>query len=86
MEIYNNETLKTLPSVSKRAETMKAKKSVTFPVNVTLHQAIVDGDKEEIKKLINKLGKNVLNLKDPNGMPLLLRAIYITLKMSIVMT
>ena len=76
MEIYDNETLKTLPSVSKRAETMKAKKSVTFPVNVTLHQAIADDDREEIKNLINKLSKNMLDLKDPTGMPLLLRAIF----------
>ena len=55
---------------------MKAKKSVTFPINVMLRQAITDGDKEEIKNLISKHGKNVLNLKDPTGMPLLLRPIF----------
>ncbi|XP_065898224.1 protein phosphatase 1 regulatory inhibitor subunit 16B-like [Dysidea avara] len=54
----------------------KAKRRVTFPVNVMLQQAITDGDKEEIKKIITKHGKSVLDLKDPTGMPLLHRAIF----------
>ena len=54
----------------------KTKKSVTFPVNIVLQQAIVDGDKEEIKKTIKHHGRSVLDLKDPTGMPLLLRAIF----------
>ena len=54
----------------------KTKKSVTFPVNIVLQQAIVDGDKQEIKKTIKRHGKSVLDLKDPTGMPLLLRAIF----------
>ena len=36
-------------------------------------KGIVD---EEIKKIINKHGKNVLDLKDPPGMSLLLHAIF----------
>ena len=54
----------------------KAKKRVSFPVNIVLQQAIIDGDKEEIKKTCKVHGKNVLDLKDPTGMPLLLRAIF----------
>ena len=54
----------------------KAKKRVSFPVNVVLQQAITDGDKEEIKKTCKIHGKSVLDLKDPTGMPLLLRAIF----------
>ena len=54
----------------------KTKKSVTFPVNIVLQQAIVDGEKQEIKKTIKRHGKSVLDLKDPTGMPLLLRAIF----------
>ena len=54
----------------------KAKKSVTFPINIVLQQAIVDGNKDEIKKIIKQHGKSVLDLKDPTGMPLLLRAIF----------
>ena len=69
-----SETLKALTSLSNKSA--KAKKSVTFPVNVVLQQAITDGDKREIKKIINKHGKSVLDLKDPTGMPLLLRAIF----------
>ena len=56
-------------------KTAKPKKKVAFPVNVMLHQAIVAGDKEEVKKICKVYGKNVLDLKDPTGMPLLLRAI-----------
>ena len=41
-----------------------------------LQKAIIDGDKGDIKKLISKHGKNVLDLRDPTGMPLLLRAIF----------
>ena len=29
-----------------------------------------------MRKIINKHGKNMLDLKDPSGMPLLLRAIF----------
>ena len=58
------------------SKTAKAKKSVTFPVNIVLQQAITDGDKEEIKGIIKQHGKSVLDLKDPTGMPLLLRAIF----------
>ena len=54
----------------------KPKKRVTFPVNIVLQQAIIDGNKEEIKKIIKQHGKSVLDLKDPTGMPLLLRAIF----------
>ena len=54
----------------------KAKKRVSFPVNTVLQQAITDGDKEEIKKICKVHGKSVLDLKDPTGMPLLLRAIF----------
>ena len=70
-----SETLKALTSLSSK-NTKGKLRGVTFPVNVMLHQAITDGDNEEIKKIINKHGKNVLDLKDPTGMPLLLRAIF----------
>ena len=57
-------------------KTAKAKKSVTFPVDIVLQQVITDGDKDEIKGIIKHHGKSVLDLKDPTGMPLLLRAIF----------
>ena len=69
-----SDTLKALTSLSNKGT--KAKRGVTFPVNVMLQQAIADGDKEEIKKIIKQHGKSVLGLKDPTGMPLLLRAIF----------
>ena len=68
-----SETLKVLTSLGNNA---KSKRGVTFPVNVMLQQAITDGDNEEIMRIINKHGKNVLDLQDPTGMPLLLRAIF----------
>ena len=58
------------------SKTAKAKKSVTFPVNIVLQQVITDGDKEEIKGIIKQHGKSVLDLKDPTGIPLLHRAIF----------
>ena len=69
-----SETLKALTSLN--VKSAKAKRRVTFPVNVMLKQAITDGDKKEIKKIITKHGKTVLDLKDPTGMPLLHRAIF----------
>ncbi|XP_065896246.1 protein phosphatase 1 regulatory inhibitor subunit 16B-like [Dysidea avara] len=68
-----SEKLKALTSGLTNA---KAKRRVTFTVNVVLQQAITDGDKEEIKKLITKHGNSVLDQKDPTGMPLLHRAIF----------
>ena len=68
-----SETLKALTSLSNK--NTKAR-GVSFPVNVMLQQAITDGDNEEIKNILYKHGKNVLDLKDPTGMPLLLRAIF----------
>ena len=69
-----SETLKALTSLGNKST--KAKKRVTFPLNVILQQAIGDGDKKEMKELISKHGKSVLDRKDPTGMPLLLRAIF----------
>ena len=69
-----SEAAAALTKLSSKA--VKAKKSVTFPVNIVLQQAIIDGDKEDIKKIIKQHGKSVLDLKDPTGMPLLLRAIF----------
>ena len=69
-----SETLKALTSLSSKST--NTKRSVTFPLNVLLQQAIIDGDAREIKKIINKYGKSVLDLQDPTGMPLLLRAIF----------
>ena len=57
-------------------KTTKPKKRVAFPVNVVLQQAITAGDIEEVKKICKLHGKNVLDRKDPTGMPLLLRAIF----------
>ena len=68
-----SETLKALTTLSNK--TTKAKRGVTFPINVMLQQTIGDGDREEIKKIINKRGKNMLDLKDPTGMPLLLSSV-----------
>ena len=70
------EALMTLTSLNTSYCRAKAKRTVTFPVNVMLQQAIIDGDNEEIKKILYKHGKSVLDLKDPTGMPLLLRAIF----------
>ena len=69
-----SETLKVLTSITNTKSA--AKRGVTFPVNVMLQQAITDADNEEIAKIISKHGKNVLDLKDPTGMPLLLRAVF----------
>ena len=71
-----SETLTKALTVLNMTKTTKAKRGVTFPINVILQQAIIDGDKGEIKKIIKQHSKNVLDLKDPTGMPLLLRAIF----------
>ena len=71
-----SETLKALTSLNNLKSRSAKLRSVTFPVNVMLQQAITDGDKRELKRIVNKHGKSVLDLKDPTGMPLLLRTIF----------
>ena len=50
-------------------------RKVTFPTNVILLQAITNGNVEEIKGIVCNHGKTALNLSDPAGLPLVMRAL-----------
>ena len=54
----------------------KQHKSVKFPSNVLLQQAIIDGDVQEMKQLINDYGKHVVNEPEPTGLPPVMRCVF----------
>lgn len=53
----------------------KSPRKVSFPANVILLQAITNGNVEEIKSIVCNHGKAALNLTDPAGLPLVMRAL-----------
>ena len=52
------------------------KKSVKFPPNILMQQAITDGDVQEMKQLIIDYGKEVVNAPEPTGLPPVMRCIF----------
>ena len=52
------------------------KKSVKFPPNILMQQAITDGDVQEIKQLIINYGKEVVNASEPTGLPSVMCCIF----------
>ena len=53
----------------------KSPSKVTFPTNIILQQAITTGNIEELKSVVCSSGKAVMNLSDPAGLPLVMRAL-----------
>ena len=53
----------------------KSPSKVTFSTNIILQQAITTGNVEELKSVVCSSGKAVLNLSDPAGLPLVMRAL-----------
>ena len=73
--------LSTLTQISEceRKQQRKKKqqiKSVKFPPNILMQQAITDGDVQEMKQLIIKYGKEVVNAPEPTGLPPIMRCIF----------
>lgn len=67
-----NEILDILSSLKRNS---RSPRKVTFPTNVILLQAITNGSVEEIKAIACNHGKTALNLTDPAGLPLVMRAL-----------
>ena len=57
-------------------EKKQQKKSVKFPPNILMQQAITDGDVQEIKQLIINYGKEVVNAPEPTGLPSVMCCIF----------
>ena len=52
----------------------KKKKTVRFPLDVDLQQAVVSGEVAKLKHLIQMFGQKVLKVRDPSGKPLTVTA------------
>ena len=61
---------------NKQQTKKKQKKSVRFPPNVLMQQAITNGDVQEMKRLITDYGKEVVNAPEPTGLPPVMRCIF----------
>ena len=70
--------LSTLIQNKNKQQTKKKqqKKSVKFPPNILMQQAITDGDVQEMKRLITDYGKEVVNAPEPTGLPPVMRCIF----------
>ena len=53
----------------------KERKEVTFPPSVLIKQVVTDGDVKELQDLLAKYGNKLVDVREPNGLPLILRAI-----------
>ena len=56
----------------------KQRKSVKFPSPVLMQQAIMEGDIQEMKQLMNEYGSGVVNEKEPSGLTPAMRCVFET--------
>ena len=54
----------------------KKKKSVNFPPNVLLQLAIIEGDLEEVERLIGEFGARIVNEREPIGITPAMRCVF----------
>ena len=54
----------------------KQRKTVRFPATVLMQQAIMDGDVQEIKQIINDCGTNVVNEHEPSSLTPAMRSVF----------
>ncbi len=66
----------TLVSLGKKLTKKKQKKVVTFPKGVLMQQVIAEGEVEELKELLHKQGNSMVEEREPNGLPPVMRAIF----------
>ena len=66
--------LRSLTQVS--SDEKKKCKSVRFPSNVLMQQAITVGDVQEMKQLISEHGSGVVSKPDPSGLPPVMRCVF----------
>ena len=52
------------------------RKGVHFPISVLLQQAITEGDTAEIKQFLKEYGSQVVEEREPSGLPPVMRAIF----------
>ena len=64
----------TLPSDRKRKQ--QQKKSVKFPSPVLMQLAIMDGDVQEVKQILEERGSCVANAREPNGLSPAMRCVF----------
>ena len=75
---HDSFNLSTLIQNKNKQQTKKKqqKKSVKFPPNILMQQAITDGDVQEMKRLIIDYGKEVVNGLEPTGLPPGMRCVF----------
>ena len=65
----------TLRAFAAITEKRKRKRTVRFSLNVVLEQAVSEGNVEELKRLVEEHGREVVNMEDSLGRPLAVRAV-----------
>lgn len=65
----------TLRAFAAITEKRKRKQTVRFSLNVLLEQAVSEGNVEELKRLVQEHGCEVVNMEDSLGRPLAVRAV-----------
>ena len=61
---------------TKQDKKKKQRKSVKFPSNILMQQAITVGDVQEMKQLISEHGSGVVSKPDPSGLPPVMRCVF----------
>lgn len=75
--LCNPLNLSSLTQISPNERKPKTK-SVHFPSNVLMQQAITDGDVHEMKQLIADYGNEVVNAPEATGLPPVMRCVFET--------
>ncbi len=52
------------------------RKAVTFPKGILVQQVVTEGEVEELKELLHKQGNSMVEEREPNGLPPVMRAIF----------
>ena len=66
----------TLTSSKERISKKKERREVTFPMGVQIQQMVTEGEVEELKDLLKKHGNKIVEEREPNGLPPIMRAIF----------
>ena len=73
-------SLPVLPSYlvlsTQKSVSEKEQKGVTFPMGVQIQQVVTEGEVEELKDLLQKHGNKIVEEREPNGLPPIMRAIF----------
>jgi ankyrin repeat protein len=62
--------------IGRLTQKKKPKRSVKFPMSVVMQQAIMDGDVQEVKQILEERGSCVANQREPGGLYPAMRCVF----------